>query len=260
MNQKIAPLGVKAIDQAGTATGTWSTPASSGNLPSKGGDWTTACLQFGNITGLTFTLACTIDGVSKSPALVSDLGVRVAAGGTGTATDGNKFYFDFPIGCTAVTITAAGGSGNVELILMSDATAMNAAEAKAGSVTGVDSTLWAVTHVPAENVVATINKAAPGATSRLVVTGFSAIITTSETAPTAGDRLVTLTQDPAGTPLVLWNGYIGFPATAGATSGIVITNCNIPIATNKSVTLAFASAGGTDTKQTVNMNGRVESV
>lgn len=272
MNQTIAPLGVIAFDQAGTATATWDVTApiagstNTNALKKKGGDWTTGCFQLGNITGLTFTVAITIDGVTRNPLMVTDAGTRIASGGTVTASDGLKVYFDYPIGATKVVATATAGSGNIELLLMNDPAALQTAgsSGSSGSVVTVagftsDSTLWSKTHVPAENVVATINKTAPGAGTRLVVTHISGFITTDNAAPTAGSRLLTVTEDPAGTPVVLWQAYVGIPATAGATSGVAIP-VELAVATNKSVTIAFASAGGVDTLEVVNMNGRVETI
>lgn len=140
METKVAPLGVKAIDQAGVATASWKTvptTALHSQLPLKGERFQTFCLQFGNITTLTATLAITIDGVTGNVPMVTSDGAIVAKAGTITVVDGMQVFGTLPLGATDFTITAAGGSGNVELVLHSDATGLLAAYEKAAFVSGV---------------------------------------------------------------------------------------------------------------------------
>lgn len=118
---------------------------------------------------------------------------------------------------------------------------------------------WTADHQPAENTVATIARAAPGAGFRLVITKIQVVICNDDAAPTAGSRPASLVEDAAGTPVTHWGHRVGILAVAGAMSGIS-DDVHIVLPENKSATLAFASAGGTDTFESVYMEGYTEAV
>lgn len=119
-------------------------------------------------------------------------------------------------------------------------------------------TAWSAHHNPAVNVVATITKATPGAGFRLVVTKISWRATTSTTAPTAAERTVSL-KDNAGSPVTHYAETAPFPASASTMNGVE-KSCWIPLAENVAAVLAFASAGGANTYESVYMDGFVEAV
>lgn len=118
-------------------------------------------------------------------------------------------------------------------------------------------TAWSKHHAPAENTVATITKDAPGSGFRLIITHYEGIITADDGDPTAGSRALTIVD---GDATVYRSHRIGIPSSAGGGPNGIAPSCWIPIAENKSATIAFASAAGTDTFESVAFEGHVEAV
>ncbi len=114
---------------------------------------------------------------------------------------------------------------------------------------------WTQVHEPATNTQATCVQAAPGANLKNIVTSITGTLAAGSTAPTAVQLYLRLVEDAAGTPATIWTAAISLPATAGASSGIALTNLWIPVTSNKSITLRFSAAGGTNTYETVSMQG-----
>lgn len=116
---------------------------------------------------------------------------------------------------------------------------------------------WTQFHEPSADTQATCTQASPGANLKNVVTGISATLAGGSAAPAAVQLYVRLVEDIAGTPATIYSASIALPATAGAFSSLVLTNLWIPVTSNKSITLRFSAAGGSNTYQAVSMQGVV---
>ena len=121
-------------------------------------------------------------------------------------------------------------------------------------VTHRDKDTWTANHSPATNVLAAVTKTASAGVKH-VVTGFSASIA-SDGASTPAVMKVQIIEDNSGTPVVHWTEVISTVATSGQGASIYRGGLNIvPNAANKSITLTFSVAGGTNTTQAVSLQG-----
>lgn len=114
---------------------------------------------------------------------------------------------------------------------------------------------WAINHVPAVNVAATISKAARAGFIH-VCTGFVVTAVAGTSAPTATVVTWELRDGATGAGTILLSGKIGIPATAGAVNvPVVLSGAEIPGTVNTAMTLEFTAAGGANTFETVSLFG-----
>lgn len=117
--------------------------------------------------------------------------------------------------------------------------------------------VWSVTHAPSANTVATVTQASPGAGLKNVVTGLTVILAAGASAPSA----ITVTahlRDGAsgvGTPKKSW--AMSIPAVAGSMNGVVRNQMWIEMTAATQTTLEFSVAGGSNTVESVEMDGGV---
>lgn len=115
--------------------------------------------------------------------------------------------------------------------------------------------VWTASHLPNTNTKATCVKAAPGAGNRLVVTGITATLAAGSTAPSAVEVSISLIEDAAGTPVTRWSAVTSLQAVAGDKGGVAKAVYIPATAANKSMTLEFSAAGGTNTYESVTLEG-----
>jgi hypothetical protein len=109
----------------------------------------------------------------------------------------------------------------------------------------VDSS-WAEAPTAVDNNTVTATKAAAGAGHSHRVTSISGSFSGA-----AAGKLMTLTEDPAGTPVVKWRGYV--------TNQFAIAFVQpIKILAGKAVALAMAASGAGGTLGAVTMTGFTE--
>lgn len=109
--------------------------------------------------------------------------------------------------------------------------------------------LW-VYHKPVSNTKATKVVAAPGTGSRIIVVGYKWILQCKATAVTTTDGItIKWIEDAAGTPATV--DEMGVTCEASKQFGESVTKCEWAFTENKSVTLEFSAAGGSDTLEYV---------
>lgn len=116
---------------------------------------------------------------------------------------------------------------------------------------------WSGVHRPAVNTQATITISAPGAGYRLVCTGLTVVLTAGTSNPSANVVNVSLIDGASGGSTYLWGAVLGVPATAGLVSGIARHGLWIGSA-DTALTLEFAGAAGTNTFESVSIEGFVQ--
>ncbi len=116
---------------------------------------------------------------------------------------------------------------------------------------------WTAGHVPSANVVATATQAAPGVGKYNVCLGLTVVLAAGASAPSAINVTVRLIDGAAGGTTYLWQATMSLPATAGAMSGISRPMVDIRGSVNTAMTLEFSAAGGTNTIESVSMEGTV---
>lgn len=114
---------------------------------------------------------------------------------------------------------------------------------------------WSAYHNPGANTIATISKAAGTSTQRHVLTGFSFVVTSGATAPTAAVVTCNLRDGATGAGTILKQWTIGIQATAGATQGLVKSGLSILGSAATAMTLEFTGAGGANTYEMVEIEG-----
>ena len=125
----------------------------------------------------------------------------------------------------------------------------------ATSVLGIQPDSWAVTHTPAENVVATITKAAV-AGSLHICTGIICTLTSETGLIAAALGLVNLRDSTTGAGNILLSFRLSVAAVAGsAAAPVVIDTLYLPGVISQAMTLEFTAAGGVDTYETVALIG-----
>ena len=115
--------------------------------------------------------------------------------------------------------------------------------------------VWTAIHVPAANTQATATKAAAGVGIVNVCTAITVTLAAGATAPTAINLQVNLIDGASGGGTYLWRTTISLPATAGATTGYVLSDVVLPGTANTAMTLEFSGAGGANTIESVSMSG-----
>jgi hypothetical protein len=113
---------------------------------------------------------------------------------------------------------------------------------------------WTVTHAPAVNTAAVASKSAGAAGVRHVCTGVS-INLASGGAPTATQLTVHLRDGATGAGSILASWIIAIPAVAGEYRGIQLTGLKVFGTAATAMTLEFATAGGSDTYESVTLFG-----
>lgn len=118
---------------------------------------------------------------------------------------------------------------------------------------------WSANHNPAANTKATCTRAAGGAGVSNVCTGFTVMLVAGASAPTATTVTVALIDGDTGGTTYLWGPHvIGVAAVAGATNGIARQNLWRKGSANTKMTLEFSAAAGSNTLETVSMEGTLE--
>lgn len=114
------------------------------------------------------------------------------------------------------------------------------------------------THVPATNVQASKVQASAGSGKRNVCTGFTVTITAGASAPTAAAPItVQVVDGDTGGTTYLWRTIINLPAVAGAQVSIVRGGLWLVGSQATKLTIEFSAAGGTNTYESVSIEGVV---
>lgn len=174
---------------------------------------------------------------------------RVEAGGD-VAHDAADAGSPMKVGAKAISLT-----NTAEVSLTGDrANTVSDLYGRTRVVTHRDKDTWTANDTPATNVLAAVTKTASAGVKH-VVTGFSASIA-SDGASTPAVMKVQIIEDNSGTPVIHWTEVISTVSTSGQGASIYRDNLYIvPNAANKSITLTFSVAGGTNTTQAVSMQG-----
>jgi hypothetical protein len=126
---------------------------------------------------------------------------------------------------------------------------------RTGDQAPVASTFTAI-HVPSTNTQATATKASAGSGKRNVCTGFTVTLAAGASAITAAAPLIVSVIDGAsGGGTYLWRSYINIPATAGMQASIVRTGLWLVGSQATALTIEFSAAGGTNSYESVAMDG-----
>lgn len=112
---------------------------------------------------------------------------------------------------------------------------------------------WAIQHEPAANTQATITKAAE--TGKRHVATSLVVTMSSQAAPAAIRVLARLRDGASGAGTILWTAGVSLPATAGASSTVVLDDLQIEGSENTALTLEFSAAGGANVFETVSLTG-----
>lgn len=168
--------------------------------------------------------------------------------GGGDASAANQTATNAALGATTDTAVDGDAAGSVSAKLRG----IN--KALAAQLLDPDN-VWTASHLPNANTKATCVKAAPGAGYRLVVTGITATLAAGATAPSAVEVSISLIEDAAGTPVTRWSAVTSLQAVAGDKGGVAKAVYIPATAANKSMTLEFSAAGGTNTYESVTLEG-----
>lgn len=119
---------------------------------------------------------------------------------------------------------------------------------------------WTIKHVPNTNTQATATRTAGTGTQRHVVTGFTVTLAAGASAPTAAAPItVAVIDGGTGGTTYLWRSLIGLPAVAGAQVSIVRGGLSLPGTAATALTIEFSAAGGTNTYESVTLEGYTTS-
>lgn len=124
-----------------------------------------------------------------------------------------------------------------------------------GSQAPVASTFTQI-HVPATNVQATKSQASAGSGKRNVCTGFTFTLTAGASAiAAAAPLIVSVIDGAAGGTTYLYRSYINIPATAAGMVAIVRSGLWLVGTQATALTVEFSAAGGTNSYESVAMDG-----
>jgi hypothetical protein len=159
------------------------------------------------------------------------------------------------IGLKAVTAAPTAVAANDRANLIGDV--WGRAYVRHGAQAPVAST-WTQTHVPATNTQATKSQASAGSGKRNVCTGFTVTLAAGASAITAAAPLTVMVVDgSSGGTTYLWRSYINIPAVAGAQVSIVRTGLWLVGSQATAMTIEFSAAGGTNSYESVTMDGTI---
>jgi len=136
-----------------------------------------------------------------------------------------------------------------QLQVLSDANADNFATAR-GTLVTCKPGQWNSRVTAAENVLATVTRAAPGASLRHVVQGFEFTLSGAGNSP---QDLTCRIRDGAG-GTILWESYI-FKDLAGQSVTIRVSDISLPMTANTAMVAEFSAAAGANTFQSINVRG-----
>lgn len=230
-----------------------SIPASGGPLAVLGGHGTAAQALRVELptdgTGVIATVGTITNPVTVAQATASSLNAQVAGDVAHDSADsGNPVKVGSIAKTSLPTAVAANNRANLISDVYGRPFVRHGTQGPAGNY-------WDVQHAPTSNTLATASQASAGAGVRNVCTGFTVTLAATATAPAAIQLYVMVVDGATTGTTYLWRSAISLPATAGAITSFVRSGLWLPGTAATAMTVEFSAAGGSNTVESVTMEG-----
>lgn len=205
------------------------------------------------LRGLNYFLGLVTDTVNNwLKVSIQNTSLAVAGDVANDAADsGNPVKIGGKAASAAPTAVAAADRVNGLFDLWGRLHGRNGAQAPVAST-------FTQSHIPATNTQATATQSSAGSGKRNVCTGFTVTLASGASAPTPGAPVsVSVIDGASGATTYLWRSIITIPAVAGAQVSIVRTGIWLVGSQATAMTLEFSAAGGSNTYESVTLNGVV---
>jgi hypothetical protein len=190
--------------------------------------------------------------LTVAQATASSLNATVIAAGdiaAGSSDSGNPVKIGLKAAAASPTTLTAGQRANVLGDLWGRVYVRTGIQAPVAST-------WTQVHIPNSATQATKSQASGGGNVRNVCTGFTVTFLAGSTAPSAATPLTVAVIDGAsGGTTYLWRTNICVPATANAIVSFNRSGIWLVGSKATAMTIEFSGAGGTNTYQSVSMDG-----
>jgi hypothetical protein len=149
---------------------------------------------------------------------------------------------------------AGWNNANFDRLRTASAANLGAAVAGLGALLAAGPGEWAISHLPAANVVATITRAAV-AGQRHVCRSITGSIAAGAIAPAAFNTQLLLRDGASGVGAILWGDTLSMSAVAGGQDTSQLSGLNIVGTAGNAMTLEFLAAAGANTLESVALTG-----